>query len=430
VGQNLRAGGATFAALLLAACTHRTPLDDYVAAPDANFAYAPRAEINGDGATATVYEMTSQEWRGIPWRHWLTVVRPEKLESDFCLLMIGGGKNTDPPPAEIPGWMARTATAARSIVAELRMVPNQPITFDQPRSEDSLLAYGQDQYLKTGDPTWIVRLPMTKSAVRAMDAIAAVAGARRFVVAGGSKRGWTSWTTAAVDPRVAAVIPIVIDVLNVRPSMKHHHAAYGFWAPAIHDYEETGLMEKLEGPGMDAILAIDDPYSYRDRFTMPKFILNATGDQFFLPDSSQFYFDDLPGPKWLRYVPNADHSLKNTDARESISAFFRAIVEGRPLPRLSWSNGSAGLAVRADPAPDQAILWQATNPDARDFRLEKIGPAWTSRRLEPDPDGAFSARVPPPPRGWTAYLIELKFGPHTFTTPVVVTPDTLPHASR
>ena len=51
---------------------------------------------------------------------------------------------------------------------------------------------------------------------------------------------------------------------------------------------------------------------------MPKFIMNASGDQFFLPDSSQFYFDDLTGDKYLRYVPNADHWLDDTDARREL----------------------------------------------------------------------------------------------------------------
>jgi len=66
------------------------------------------------------------------------------------------------------------------------------------------------------------RLPMTKSAVRAMDTVTAFLGSSRevtsggrFVVAGGSKRGWTTWTTAAVDKRVVGIIPIVIDVLNI-----------------------------------------------------------------------------------------------------------------------------------------------------------------------------------------------------------------------
>ena len=61
-------------------------------------------------------------------------------------------------------------------------------------------------------------------------------------------------------------------------------------------------------------MRIEDPYFYRDRLTMPKYVVNAGGDQYFPPDSSKFYFDDLVGPKYLRYVPNADHSLRGSDA--------------------------------------------------------------------------------------------------------------------
>ena len=31
-----------------------------------------------------------------------------------------------------------------------------------------------------------------------------------FIVAGASKRGWTTWTTGAVDSRVIAIIPVVM----------------------------------------------------------------------------------------------------------------------------------------------------------------------------------------------------------------------------
>ena len=69
-------------------------------------------------------------------------------------------------------------------------------------------------------------------------------------------------------------------------------------------------MEWNGTPEYQALMKIEEPYQYRHRLTMPKFIVNAAGDQFFLPDSSQFYFNDLPGVKYLRYVPNADHSLE------------------------------------------------------------------------------------------------------------------------
>ena len=45
-------------------------------------------------------------------------------------------------------------------------------------------------------------------------------------------------------------------------------------------------------------MRIEDPFNYRSRLTMPKFIINAGGDQFFVPDSSQFYFNELSGTKY------------------------------------------------------------------------------------------------------------------------------------
>src|SRR5207248_767281 len=91
-------------------------------------------------------------------------------------------------------------------------------------------------------PRWQHQLRLV---VRAMDAITDFCCSRagggleiaRFVLAGASKRGWTAWTAAAVDRRVAAVVPVVIDLLNIEASFEHHYRAYGFWAPAIAAYQ-------------------------------------------------------------------------------------------------------------------------------------------------------------------------------------------------
>jgi PhoPQ-activated pathogenicity-related protein len=65
---------------------------------------------------------------------------------------------------------------------------------------------------------------------------------------------------------------------------------------------------------------------------MPKYVVNAGGDQYFAPDSSKFYFGDLTGPKFLRYVPNADHSLRGSDAQDSILAFYPPSSPRRRCP--------------------------------------------------------------------------------------------------
>ena len=427
----------------------QTALDRYVARPDPSFRYKLVNTSPGKGFTVHLLQMTSQSWRSPSevdrpvWEHWLTIVKPDRVETSTALLFIGGGKNDGKLPRTADAMLRSIAAETQSVVAELRMVPNQPLTFSdgKPREEDEVIAYTWDKFLKTHDETWPLRLPMTKSAVRAMDAITAFCASdqggqirvNRYVVAGGSKRGWTTWTTAAVDRRVVAIVPIVIDVLNIEKSMIHHYRAYGFWAPAVHDYEEMGIMQWMGKPQSKPLWKIEEPYEYRDRLTMPKFMVNSTGDQFFLPDSSQFYFGELRGEKFLRYVPNTDHSLRNSDATESLQAYYAAFLRNTPRPDFAWNlerDGSIRVTARTRPA--EVKLWQASNPKARDFRLETLGPVWSSTNLEAQRPGVYLAKVQKPASGWTAFLVELTFPsggkfPFKFTTPVRVIPDNLPY---
>jgi PhoPQ-activated pathogenicity-related protein len=429
----------------------RTALDNYVAAPDTNYSYQLVNTIPGKDQTSYVLEMTSQAWLTTNevdrplWKHWVTIVRPDTVAHSNSLLFIGGGANGGSAAKSADGNLVRIALATKSVVAELKMVPNQPLVFageTEGRKEDSLITYTWDKFLRTGDPKWPARLPMTKAAVRAMDTVTAFCGSPDggnvkvdgFVVAGGSKRGWTTWTTAAVDKRVVAIIPIVIDVLNIEPSLMHHYAAYGFWAPAIGDYTAARIMDWNGTPEYHALMKIEEPYQYRHRLTMPKFIMNASGDQFFLPDSSQFYFNDLPGVKYLRYVPNADHSLKGSDAYETLQACYDAVLNHSHLPQFSWALEKDGsMRVTTQDTPSAVKLWQATNPEARDFRLETLGAKWQSATLTDQGGGVYIGKVATPAKGWTAFFVELAFPsgsqspPFKFTTQVRVVPDVLPY---
>lgn len=426
-----------------------TPLDVYVHQPDPVFRFEEVSSERVPGCTLHVLRLVSQKWRSedevqpAVWEHQLTVAIPETVRHRTGLLIISGGDNDDSMPKAPRPEFVEFALGTQSVVTELRMVPNQPSRFpdsDRAHEEDSFIAYTWDKYLRTGDPLWLARLPMTKSAVRAMDAITQfcateAAGGHAidtFVVAGASKRGWTTWTTAAVDQRVVAIIPIVIDMLNLIPSFQHHFRVYGFFAPAVDDYTEAGIMDWQDRPQYRNLLRIEEPFEYRERLTMPKYIVNATGDQFFLPDSSRFYFDELKGQKHLRYIPNADHGMKGTDALESIGAYYQSILLKRPLPRFSWKFEADGaITLKAEDQPGEVRLWQAVNPDARDFRKETIGDAWRSAPAEQIADGVFRAAVPEPDRGWSASLLELVYPtgerfPMKFTTAVRILPDTLP----
>jgi PhoPQ-activated pathogenicity-related protein len=453
---------ALFSSLLTAssfpdkpAASQETALDRYIAKPDASYSWKLVNTIPGEGYTGYVLDLSSQTWRSAAevdrpvWKHWLTIVKPNKTTSNKALLFIGGGSNRDAAPAKISDRLSSFATEANTVIAELGMVPNQPLFFsdskDQGRSEDDLIAYSRVKQMNTGDDTWLVRLAMVKSGVRALDAIqeflASDAGGKlkvdQFVVSGGSKRGWTTWLVGVVDKRVIAIMPTVIDALNSEVITRHHFEAYGFFSPSLNDYVNHKLFpDKIGTPEYQHILAIEDAYNYRqrDRLKIPKYLVNASGDQFFLPDNSQFYFGELQGEKYLRYTPNSKHNLAGTDARESLLAFYQAVINNRPRPHFSWKKEKDGsLIVTVKDKPREVNVWQATNPKARDFRVDTIGNAYTSATLKEDKPGVYVARMNKPASGFTAFFVELVYDsggkyPFKFTTEVSVVPDVLPFA--
>lgn len=435
----------------LRATENLTPLDEYVAAPDDSYRWELKHTHEGDGWNGHVIRLVSQSWltpdvvdRTL-WEHWLIVMVPDEPVSTTALMYISGGSSSSDMPRGADANLRRIVRETNTVAAQLHQVPNQPLYFaeegDRRRGEDSLIAYNWYKFMTSGDPLWLTRLPMTKSVVRAMDTVQAFCASdqagnhtvEHFVVAGASKRGWTTWTTAAVDNRVVACVPIVIDCLNVVPSFIHHWEVNGFWAPAVGDYVLMGVMHWMTSPEFDALLEIVDPYSYRHRLTMPKLIMNSTGDQFFLHDSWKFYWDDLKGPKYLRYAPNAGHGMDNADAPGTLIAFYKSIVDDVPLPEYEWSfPDDETIRVISETEPLVVKLWQATNPERREFRIDVFGPHWTDTVLEPDADGAYVGRVATPEQGYTAFLIELTFpgpgdDPLILTTPTRVVPDVVTH---
>lgn len=436
-----------------------TPLDRYTAQRDDAFAFTHvKTHNNRPGFVGHTLRLTSQRWRDHTevshpeWTHFMQIAHPagiDEQDAKTALLLIGGGVRRDQAPDRIEEQLYIMAGLTRGVVVYLPNVPNQPMRLngdDNDRYEDDLLAESWMNASKTGDTGWIIHLAMVESAVAAMDAaqgfLRSEAGGEvnvdRFVVSGGSKRGWTSWLTAAVDDRVAGIIPIVIDTLNLPETMRHHWGAYGFWAPAIGDYAARNLARWLGTPEGHTLRTIVDPYLYRDRYTMPKFLLNAAGDQYFLPDTTRYYLDDLPGVTRLRVVPNADHGItRNPDAIQSAVAFYAAVASGIEIPGLEWESPEPGLIrVRADAGAQGVTLWQAHNPDARDFRREAVGDIWQPTPMRPDDDGLYHARIESPEAGFIAFFVEARFRveglpiPLTFTTEVHVLPDVLPFADK
>ncbi len=395
-------------------------LEKYVAQPDPNLMWREATSGRLGKAEYVEYVLTSQTWRGIEWKHQLFILRPANMQPDVkqALLFVHGGRwkpeyeearrATDLPREAI--LFARLAEKIGAPVAVLRQVPFAPI-FE--RREDALIAYTFDQYLRSGESDWPLLLPMVKSSVRAMDAVQAIVRERwgvaidSFTVTGASKRGWTSWLTAAVDPRVKAIAPMVIDVLNMQAQLAHQRETWGDVSEKIDDYSALDLPTKLTTERGRDLLAIVDPYSYRNRLTQSKFILLSTNDRYWPLDALKLYWTGLPDPKHVLYVPNQGHNLRDIDrVIGALAAVHRYSSTQQPLPTLSWTASAArslGFTVAADRPPERVSIWTA-NSSTRDFRDAR----WTSHACQRSSSG-YDCVAERAKRGYTAAFAEAAF---------------------
>ncbi|HIE09557.1 MAG TPA: phenylacetic acid degradation protein, partial [Armatimonadetes bacterium] len=321
-------------------------------------------------------QMVSQVWRGITWRHTIRIVHPPKVRYGHTavLYITGDGPNDEELKLFTP-----VTFLIQAPIAILYNVPNQPL-FGGLR-EDDLIAHTFVKFLETGDETWPLLLPMTKSAVKAMDAIQEFAKkewdakVEGFMVTGASKRGWTTWLTAVVDRRVIGIAPLVYDNLNIPAQMPHQLEMWGRYSEQISEYVKRGLLDKMETERGKRLVNIVDPYFYLDRLALPKLIVTGTNDRYWTIDALNFYWDALPGEKWVLYVPNSGHGLEDTSrVMSTLVAFFHYIAGGIRFPKLDWRHISSGrraiLSLTANPMPVGARLWVATSKTL-DFRESK-----------------------------------------------------------
>jgi PhoPQ-activated pathogenicity-related protein len=398
----------------------RGELADYVAAPDSSYGWRLIHTGRFGSTDYAVLLLSSQTWRGIAWKHQLFILRPAKLKaaSKQAFLYIHGGRwNPEfengefklPREARI---FTRLADNLGAPVAVLRQVPFQPL-FE--RREDALIAYTFDQYLKTGEADWPLLLPMVKSAVRGMDAIQEFAQQQwqlpveKFTVAGASKRGWTTWLTGTVDPRVVSLAPMVIDMLNFREQIGLQRATFGELSEEVQDYSKINLPDRIDSELGRKLIDIVDPYSYREQLLQPKLILLGTNDRYWPLDALKLYWNGLSEPKRVLYVPNQGHGIADINRLiGSLSALHRYSARGESLPRLSWSftpaaNGMS-VSIEADRAPRRVTAWTAVSP-TRDFRTAR----WQSHACKRIGKQQYRCETPMKPDQHTALYGEASF---------------------
>jgi PhoPQ-activated pathogenicity-related protein len=392
----------------------RADFQAYLKKPEPAYKWTKTTETRVDGGMVYDLHLVSQTWQDITWEHRLLVFRPEKIDHPHLCVLLNTGGNGGRGDMDLGMRAAQTYGGPFAILFN---IPNQPLYGG--KTEDALIAYTWQKYMETGDESWPLHFPMAKAVLKAMDAVQAFtkeAGQpeiTEFLITGASKRGWTTWLAGASgDPRIKAIAPMVIDTLNVAAQIPHQLAAFGGKpSEQIADYTRSGFLEKLKTREGQRLLQLEDPYSYRDRLTLPKLIILGTNDRYWAQDALNLYWNGLKGPKWVLYNPNVGHGLDSLEAQlrvlTTIGAFAGSIAEKQSLPKLKWDYKSTAdgvdLVVSSDVPIRSAKLWRAASPthDSRDAK-------WTSEPMTAT-EGGFTGHLAMPTEGYLATFGEVTY---------------------
>lgn len=386
-------------------------LSSFIKFNDNTFQYSLHSKKSSGSISIDTYVFNSQKWpldkhRDIPstiWKHKLVLYIPSKIEYSKVLLYVAGGQTYDDdgvelnfaPPKEFMDYK-EIALKNNAIVAELQDVPNQHLKMgDSWIKEDAYLAYTYKKFLENplNNAYLPGHLPMAKAVVKAMDVIQHLVNEStpgtnpHFVLAGASKRAWAVWLASLEDKRVDAIIPIVLDVLNTQQSILHICQIHKGCPYALKDYKDADLIKKIPSDTFADLMKIEDPFmylgmdydrKYKERLSIPKLLIQASGDDFFVPDSSHFYFKQLPGKQnYIRYLPNSLHYFMgnpisdSTNSRKSIQKalenYFGFHLKQTELPSLEWKHEKNMIEIQSSVTPSKVLLWTAFNEN-QDFR--------------------------------------------------------------
>lgn len=408
-----------FAIANLIAAPSSADLQTYINKPEPAFEWQLKNKIDRElGDRIYDIQFVSQLWQGTKWQHQLQIYRPTNAAPGTTMFLWVTGGGAAPATVSLGLELARKIKAP---VAFLYHIPNQPLLEGNLR-EDDLIAESFVRYLKSGDENWPLLFPMVKSVVKAMDVLQAFgkkewnAPIDKFIVSGASKRGWTTWLTAAADKRVGAIAPVVIDVLNMGAQMPLQLKAFGAYSSMLAAYSSRGLLPIPQTPAGRRLLSMVDPWAYRDGLTMPKLVINGTNDLYWATDALNLYWDGIPNDKWVLYIPNAGHNLRRQDRPPAeqlnhlitnLAAFSRHQINGTRMPRLRWKHESADgklrLTIDSAPAPIAARLWVAQTATA-DFRTAQ----WREQEMSFS-EGKIIGEVTQPEEGRLVFFGELDY---------------------
>jgi PhoPQ-activated pathogenicity-related protein len=352
------------------------------------------------------YLLNSQKWpiddnyQDVPsttWLHKMYIYLPQKIIHKQALLFVAGGFNLDAngvqqfkSSKEYLDYQT-IANNNQAPVVVLEDVPNQFLQINNmPKKEDQIMAYLLKKVAENPFEYAYLspHLPMAKAVIKAMDATSEILALdnieiNNFTLVGASKRGWAIWLASLADKRVSAIIPIVINVWDVQKNIMHICKSLTQCPYALKDYQQEGVLDIISADNITQLMQIEDPYNYLNLTSynndIAKYLINAAGDNFYAPDSAKFYFHQLHGQNYLRYLPQAMHYMQgnpisdylgnNKVLNQAVDNYWHFHLNNIALPEVSWHFSEDKVQIHSSHVPKKAILWHSHNNEMRDFRF-------------------------------------------------------------
>ncbi|WP_299999707.1 PhoPQ-activated protein PqaA family protein [uncultured Cedecea sp.] len=413
------------------------------------------------GGILQKYKLNSQSWtlQGTvspeSWLHEVDIYIPDAALDKNALVVINNGSNNDghgnsvAPTNFTQDMLRQIATTSKTIVISVSNVPNQALIYQgaaEPLAEDNSVAWSWKLFINDMKKyqNASLHIPMAAAVsqtLRLAKIELASQNITQFIVTGASKRGWAAWLTALSDPDVVAIVPFAIDLLSTQKSIKHMYHSYGKnWPVAFYPYYQQEIDKHIDTDAFSSLMEIEDPLTYlssdmHDRLNIEKYIINASGDDFYVPDNSHFYYDKLPGPKSLRVVKNSTHNGILSVTVPSLVTFINRYQKQKKLPEISETvvsddKRNKKLKVHFSEQPTQILQWTAHNPVARDFRFACDIKYYSKPVTLPADNKEVIIPLTKPGNGWQATYLEATFNDgYVATSQVYILPDEYPKIS-
>lgn len=395
------------------------------------------------------YKMVSQEWSPEKlvspqtWRHNLDIYIPTIPKPKYALIIINSGasyNNKKFSPDFNKKMLIDIAEKTNVIVISINNIVNNYVI----SNDDNKFLNENDQQYDFIARNWSLFMNNPERRVLPLDIpMTAVVSQtirftkqelkkwniKKFIVSGVSAQGCTAWLASIANPDIAAIVPFANDGLNTDKMLKHVYRSYGKnWPFSFLPFYNQKIDQMIGSYRFSKLMQIVDPLQYlnsdhQNRLSIPKYIINASSDDFYTPDNSRFYYDKLPGTKSLRIIPNTNHVNILAFTVPSLISFVNRLNRNEPLPKLSACIFKNKLTVHFSEKPVKITRWIAKNPVARDFRYS-CGIRYLPSSIKIGTGENITVAINTKIMGWQATYIEAIFSDgYVATTQVYITPD-------